>query len=397
MSQYLHMSDADVAVSFRTDLDIDQVAPIWLTLESQAKASFFLSWCWVGCWLRQTGLVPNLLIAERNGVVIGLALLQPGTCPSLPHWSGRYLTSSGDPAFDSVFVEYNGFLAAIDQGEAVGRAFQGFLAGRPRAGGWSRLHLPGVTDAMSALWLDSRFVVRSEISRAAPTILLHALRSSQTGYIDGLSRNCRYQIRRSMRLYRTDGPLTLEIAATLAEAGNFFDELRDLHQFSWRQRGQPGAFAIPFFERFHRALLEEAWPKGHIDLLRLRVGPTVIGCLYNFHYGGDAYAYQSGFRFDADPRRKPGLVMQAMATERYLGLGVARYRLLAGDSRTKTSLANAEDRLHWLVVRRPGWRAACEDGLERAGRRLSAIGRNQTVADRIADQTGNLVNIEPLH
>src|SRR5579863_3571931 len=84
-------------VSFRTDLTIDQVESLWRPLEDAARPSFFLSWSWVGCWLRQTGLPASLLLAHRNGNLVGLALLHA------KRGGGFHLTSSGKAAFDSIF------------------------------------------------------------------------------------------------------------------------------------------------------------------------------------------------------------------------------------------------------------------------------------------------------
>ncbi len=367
-------------VSFRTGLTIDQVAALWRPLEEAARPSFFLSWSWVGCWLRQTGLPANLLLAHRNGNLVGLALLHA------KRGGGFHLTSSGKAAFDSIFVEYNGFLAAPCHLPEVSLAFQAFLAGRR----WGSLHLPGVAEAMNGLRHSERFSV-TETIRPAPFVDLAELRRARRAYLESRSGNCRQQIRRSLRLFEGRGPVTLERASSLDEARQIFDQLKYLHQLSWRSRGRPGAFAVAFFERFHRALLDEAWPDNHIDLLRLRVGSTVVGCLYNFIEGGEVYAYQSGFTQDPDPRCKPGMVAHALAVEYYLGAGFDRYLLLAGDSRYKTSLSSGEDRLRWLVIRRAGWmtRAA------RAAR--SVFRRHQSIADGIADQAGDVVNIQSLH
>ena len=364
-------------VSFRTDLTIEQIEPLWLALEATAHASFFLSWRWVGTWLREAGLTPNLLMARRDGQLLGLALLQPRNGAAFPHLAGRYLTSSGDGDYDSVFAEYNDFLAEPAARAEVALSFKDFLArSEPRmqpGDGWSRLHLPGVSDNMRHLWTDSRFVVKTAISRPAPFIDFTRMREERIDYLTSRSANCRQQIKRSMRLFQAEGPLQLEEASTPDDAQSIFDELIHLHQGSWQARGKPGAFANPFFQRFHRTLLTEAWPSGAIQLFRLRAGPKTVGCLYNFLHDGNAYAYQSGFAHHDDARLKPGLVAHAMAAERYLVAGIHRYLLLAGDSRYKTSLATGADLLHWLVVRRTGLRATTEEWAETVGRRLPKL------------------------
>jgi CelD/BcsL family acetyltransferase involved in cellulose biosynthesis len=375
-----------VDVSFRTDLTVEQMAPSWQELESRAQQSFFLSWAWVGCWLRQTGARPNWLVATRGERLVGLALLQPGKSNTFPYLSGRYLTASGRPDFDSVFIEYNDLLAEPHERPAVRQAFRDFLslpqsAARP-FGGWSRLHLAGATDEMRASWTDERFVVRAETVRSAPFIELKDVRKSGTTYLGTRSANCRQQIRRSMRLFEIYGDLRLEEAHSIEEARSIFDDMKRMHQIGWQARGKPGAFAVPFFEQFHSALLEEAWPAGRIDLLRLRAGSKMIGCLYNFLFRGDAYAYQSGFVTASDPRQKPGLMMHAMAAERYASAGLDRYLLLAGESRYKTSLATGAEILHWLVIRKRGMRGMAEELAEKGGRKFTALTSSMAARQR---------------
>jgi CelD/BcsL family acetyltransferase involved in cellulose biosynthesis len=373
------MPRARLDVTFRQDLTVDEVGALWLALEETARPSFFLSWRWVGCWLRQTGLAPGLLVAHRDGKSVGLALLQSGAGAVFPHLPGRHLTSSGDSNFDSVFVEYNGFLAAPSDQAEVGLSFRDYLSPKSSGGDppprWSRIHLPGVSEEMLRLWSSGRFIVKTEASRPAPFVDLAELRRNRSNFLESRSANCRQQINRSKRLFQEQGPLQLEAATTLDQARAMFDELVLLHQRSWQARGKPGAFAIPFFKQFHRALLEGAWPTGQIELLRLRAGSSTVGCLYNFLYGGEIYAYQSGFQYDGDARHKPGLVTHAMAAERYLAAGHDRYLLLAGESRYKTSLATGADTLHWLVVRRIGFRAAAEEWVEMAGHKAVAASR----------------------
>lgn len=351
-------------VSLETSVKIADIAQLWREVAERAHPSFFLSWPWVGCWLSETGLEPNLLVARRDGAVIGLALLHRPASRHFWDLPSLHLTSAGGGAFDSLFIEYNGFLAANSDMAAVGASFVRFLThkGQRHAnGGWARLTLPGVDEPMRALLAESGLSLRNEACRASPLIDLAAIRRTGSNYLETRSSNCRQQIRRSIRLFEAAGSLHLAPAENLDEAMAILDELKELHQASWQDKGQDGAFASPFFERFHRRLVREAWPSGQIDLLRLCAGHRTIGCLYNFLHEGRAYAYQSGFDFTRDNRHKPGLVSHALAAQRYLDAGLDRYLLLAGDSRYKRSLATGSDTLHWLVAHRPGLPAITSD------------------------------------
>lgn len=350
-----------IAVAIEIAPPLERVAAFWQALAPRRPASFFLTWHWVGCWLRESGVSPILVRATRGDAPVGAAILcRPEDAAGSRLAPMLCLTSVGGGAIDSPFIEYNGFIAAADGTGEIERAIAARLLALPsltgRAGEppWTHLLLPGVDANMRALVAACGLRVRVLAERPSPFIDLAAMRRSGAAYLDTRSRNLRQQVRRSMRLFEGEGPLELTAAGTLGEAYAMFQELKALHQAQWTARGKPGAFAEPFFERFHRALIEDAWPAGKIDLLRLTAGARTLGCLYNFRHEGRAYAYQSGFAWDDDARRKPGLVAHTLAAQRYLAAGLDRYLLLAGEGRYKTSLATHADTLFWLEARRPG-------------------------------------------
>ncbi len=142
-------------------------------------------------------------------------------------------------------------------------------------------------------------------------------------------------------------------AATAAEAHDWLDELATLHQATWKARGHPGAFANPFFGRFHHVLIDRGMPRGEIDLLRVTAGSRVVGLLYNFRYRGQALAYQGGFDYaGAGRHQKPGLTCHHQAIRLATIDGLNRYDMLAGEDRYKRSLAGDATALHWLEVGR---------------------------------------------
>ena len=131
-----------------------------------------------------------------------------------------------------------------------------------------------------------------------------------------------------MRLYGPD--LALTRAATLAQAQDFFTEMVQVHQESWRRRRQPGAFSEEPMRRFHTALIARAWPRQETDLLRVAAAGRHVGTLYNLMRGGVVASYQSGFVPAEDARLKPGLVCHTLAIEHYAAQGALVYDLLGG-------------------------------------------------------------------
>jgi CelD/BcsL family acetyltransferase involved in cellulose biosynthesis len=306
----------------------------WRALEARADPSFFQSWTWVGCLAAERFADPVLLEARRDGRTVALALFGR---------RGRrlHLHETGDSGWDAVFIEHNGLLA--DPRDDAGTA-----AACLRALARSALVMSGVGDAMLAALRALPGAVRVLQTRPAPYVAFAAL--GDAAYPEALSANARYQIRRSDRSYERSGPLRLEAARSLAEAHAFLDALALLHQRSWTARGQPGAFANPRFHRFHHALLDRAFPRGEIELLRIAAGERVLGYLYNFVHRGDVLAYQSGFDLaGAGRHEKPGLTAHRLAIEAHRARGARSYDFLAGAARYKTTLANASRDLHWIA------------------------------------------------
>lgn len=338
--------------------DWDELGRKWRALEGQVELSFFQSWSWVGCLAGERYGDPWLAEALDEGEIASLALFNGRN-----GWFGDRLAlhESGEPGLDTPFIEHNGIVGPHAQ-TVLGAVLP---RGRPR-----RLRLGGIDERTLAAVRDVAPWVCLIHSREAPFTDL------TRDFLASRSANTRHQLRRSDRAY---GEVTVQRAADIGQAHDLLDEMSLLHQASWRARGQPGAFAEPFFGRFHRALIREAMPRGEIDLLRVTAAGGTIGVLYNLRFRGRALAYQSGFDYpSADGPRKPGLTCHHAAIRLSAVAGLQTYDFLAGDARYKRSLSDGSVRLHWaeagswldlpLAARRvaTAWRARLPAG--RVGR-----------------------------
>jgi CelD/BcsL family acetyltransferase involved in cellulose biosynthesis len=337
----------------------------WRALEATADSSFFQSWTWTGCLAAARFPDPVLLEARQDGTTVALALFNRRGRLRETLWLGE----TGDAAHDAPYIEYNGVLLArhapAGLGEACLRAARQLPVGRRRAWLPRRLILSGV-DAPGLAAAQAAGPVHVRRCQAAPWVELSTLRDAGA-FLDRLSANTRYQLRRSDRRYAAAGPLTIHRAADAAEAHAALDALAELHQAHWRSRGQPGAFARPFFARFHHTLIDRGFARDEIDLLRVAAGGTLVGVLYNFRYRGRMLAYQSGFAYAAAAQHeKPGLTCHHQAIRLALAGGCERYDLLAGDARYKRSLADQAGRLHWLEV-------GPRSGVARIAQKLTAL------------------------
>jgi len=177
-----------------------------------------------------------------------------------------------------------------------------------------------------------------------------------------------------MRLYEKMGPLTAEPARDGAEALLFLDGLKELHQRYWTSRGEPGAFAYPFFERFQKRLIQTCLPRGTVEIVRIAAGSHLIGYVYNFIYRGHVYAYQTGLSYADDSRLKPGLVSHCLCIDRHMQSGGRVYDFMAGEARYKANLGEPGPDMLYLLAERPTWPLQLERALHSMKRWLGSRG-----------------------
>jgi len=368
---------AGLRVTLEPVVDLASLEADWDALAALCEHSFFNSWAWIGCWLAclPAEIQPRVLRVEENGQLVGLGLLTPRKVRRHGVVRSRVLClhETGEPALDALRIEHNGLLLLRGREELLARAIVQFLDEDPA---WDECFLGGVAadnallQAAESVAVSARLVV--ECREPSLYVDLTRLRDEGCDYLARLSGNTRSQIRRSMREYESRGPLTITAAATVDEAETYLAELAQLHQQLWTSRGEPGAFAGEFFERFHRTLVRHCFATGGIQLLRAAAGDTTIGYLYNFVADGYVSFYQSGFAYEENPKLKPGLVSHTLAIELNRELGHATYDFLASDAQYKRSLATDARDMVWAVLQRPRLQFELERKLKTLKRQVAS-------------------------
>jgi len=354
-----------LSVTLERGVNLASLGEWWRELQERADCRVFLSWPWIGTWAELTAVAPQVLIARDGDRIMGLALLTPAEMRRHGWLSVRTLQlhATGDPAQDAITIEHNGMLVDRVVAATAPRLMLKHLL--TNGGDWEELHCPGVAPDFAEGLEGAE--VRSLAGSAQVDLM--ALRAAGISYLQQLSANTRQQIRRAMRRY---GELRLEAATDTEEALAWFAALGKLHQTHWTGRGKAGAFASPFWVRFHRMLIERYFSVGLVELVRITAGKAPIGYLYNLLWRGSVDSYQSGFLYTADARLKPGLVSHAMCIERHLAAGARRYDFLAGDARYKRSLGKPGPQLAHVVLQRPRFKFALERGLLRVKQALGS-------------------------
>lgn len=364
----------EIRVSLEPLADPAALERDWRDLQPQSDHSFFQSWTWIGCWLQMlpASIRPLLLCARRGTGLVGLGVFVPRR--TIRHGfvvsRGLHLHETGDAALDSLTIEHNGLLVAREGARAiVARCLEALVALER----FDEVHLPGVPFwylDLCARDLCARTSSHLEVNRTSPLHTVDLAKAAGSGYERLLSRNTRQQIRRALRL--CDG-LCYRLAEDTDQALAFLADLQRLHQACWTARGQPGAFANPFFTAFHRRLIRTALPRRQVELACISSEKGIIGYLYNLKNSRYIYSYQSGFHYPEDNRFKPGLVSHRLAIEHGLAAGDAVYDFLAGDDRYKRSLATDRGQLVWLTLQQPRLAFSLERGLRGVKRRVAGL------------------------
>lgn len=357
----------------------------WRRLEAVAGRSFFTSWHWIGTLLEAIPAAqrPNLLRGLKGGETAALALLGAATLRrryGLVRSRSLFVNETGDPQFDAVTIEHNGLLTAPAEQSAACEALVSWFA--RQAASADELHLGGAFCRFPQRAVSDCGLGRSEIAKPSFYVDLPALAQSEGDLGAVLSANARQQLRRAQRHFARSGALRLTRADSLPEAQAFFSSLKELHAAAWERRGRRHAFSAPFFERFHRLLIERASAAGAAQLWRASAGARILGYLYNFSFGDRVYAYQSGFAYD-EPRARPGAVAHALAIREAFRDGAAVYDFLAGSNRLKESFATHCEPMLWQTLQQPRLAFRLE-GLARRLKQAAAAGPGETPKKEVA-------------
>lgn len=363
-------------------------------MDASGEPSPFLTPSWMKTWVHRRGAVEarGLVWEDGNGTPVACALL-PSTVSRVAFVPVRqtFLNATGGL---SVASEHNTLLALPQYRAEAVRDLVRYLTD-PQA--TEEFLLEGASADSYRLFEEAwpeRLVecYRSE----SPYVDMATLRREGREYLSALSSNTRSQVRRSIRLYEEAfGAPRYERAENPAQRIAWLEELADQHERYWREKGDDGAFSEGRLD-FHRALVEATAAAGDddlsIELSRLTFGARTVGWLYHLLYRGRACFYQSAFRYDDDPRLKPGLVTHAFAVERFKDRGLDEYDFLGGERRPvryKRSLSTDRRTLVWARFRVPSAKMSALQVVRRARRRVSETGLlPDTEAGPPADDSG---------
>lgn len=349
--------------------NIEEIGVKWNELSSKTEHSFFLSWKWIGTWLKS---LPSdngvqFIVGEKNGrpVVMFCLGLVKGIQSKIIFANRGYLNSTGCSDLDNLTIEYNGLLIdPLSLGDLTA-CFSNTAFSHVDEFHFTNICSDQLDLLSQGLGRDATVHLSSDSSYY---IDLEKVRLHDGDLLPLVGANSRSKIRRSIKLYEQQGPVTVEAASSVSECQTMLQELAKLHNEKWALRGVKGAFEDEYFVDFHMDLIKNCFEKGQVNVLHIKTPLATIGYLYNFNYAGNVLFYQSGFNYEGSSKLKPGYVCHYLASRYYAELGANEYDFLKGSSQYKKSLATDERKMHTIKSQRKKLRFKMERAL-RAGKK----------------------------
>ena len=343
---------------------------IWQTLEAQFEdVPLMCSSVWTSTWIEQYGdLVPySFVVASRDQIPCGICLLTEG----VEQFDGPlpiktlHLGTAGEPAADSVCVEYNSLLIQPADQSVFMKALLELLSDHPT---WDSLNFDGFDSIELENW-DLSFPEISVRKIESRYFDLQLIRDEEREVISGFGYSTRKNLRKNMKTY---GNLTTEWAETIEQAESIFSDLVTLHQTRWQKEGQPGSYASERFTRFHEALIQKLIPTGQMGLFRVKIDDAVIGCVQVLIDRNRVLCYQGGSA-EYQGKLSPGVITDYLCIEECFQRGFDAYDFLAGNSHHKQKMSTHHSYLTWAQIQRPRWKFTALNALRKIKQTMNLI------------------------
>lgn len=329
--------------------DLEAIKTDWRKLEESADCSFFQSWGWIGTWLQKVvDTTPTEVIRVWDkrvlvamGILVSVTVRRGGVLVSR-----KVFLNEAPSEKRNMVIEYNGFLVKRGYEDTVYKDIIYHL--RYSNKDWDELYLGMIPQVVCDRFLDQmdeEFYLTLDREVTSWQFNSEGLAPGLEGIYASLSRNRRTQIKRAFRAYEQQGAISISEAETAEQAQQYFDGLKKYHTERWVAQGKKGSFANPVWECFHRALIEQRFENGEIQLLKIATPETTIGYIYNFLWRDRVYVLQTGFNMQAPKYAQPGYVSHIKAIIYNQEKGFNLYDLLSDDSGYKSILCNQTEKL----------------------------------------------------
>lgn len=310
---------------YRNASGFDTLASEWDDLLGRAiKAPIFMRHSYQRTWWQHLGNDDLVLVALRHdaGQLVGLA---PLFC-RVNEAGQRELTFVG-------CVDVSDYLDLVidqDYGPEVRQALLDCLAS-DQVPAWDRLYLcslphdSGTHTQLAEAARARGWQVEVRQQDVCPVI---TLADSWDGYLAGINKKQRHEIRRKMRRIETNAEVNWSVVDSEAGLTEAMDTFIDLHQKSTQDKKD---FWSEELIAFFRVIAVEMAQAGWLKLFFIEVNGVKAATLLCFDYDNELLIYNSGYDPDQFANLSPGNVLVSYTIQEAIKLGRRRYDFLRGD------------------------------------------------------------------
>jgi len=313
--------------------DIKKTELQWLELQGRSKSHFFLTWDWIGPWIKKTQGPFYIIKALRLGQVVALAFIfqKKRKILGLYSISQWWLNRTGDDKYDQTWIEYNDFLIDQTFESEVRSSLTEFISKQTL---WDEFVCGMMSSQLEKQFSSLSKRKRYMIEDMGYQVNLSEIHQSYMSEI--LSRNTRQKLNQTRRLLEHQGELEFRVLTTSKEKLQTLINIKRLHTKKWQASDTPSGFTNPLFV----GSLEEQLISEHCEISTLTLNGTFIGFLINYIYRGRVYFYLSALCDSFDGKIKLGMYLHSLAISHYKDADMEVYDFLAGKARYKQSLTN---------------------------------------------------------
>ncbi len=304
----------------------------WNALLAQsAKKSFFLTWEWQFHWWEfyQTIGVKKILhiivIRDVSGKIQAILPLYKAAVRSIFRRKLHLFYFIGSGHESSEYLD--ALILADHDPQIVDIALESL-----QQSGTHGLHFSDLRDDSFLVPVLQKWAAQKTIyaeKRDWKTCPFIPLQGDYDSFINSLSKNMRYNIRRRTRNLQKNHGVNFRLTETLAEAEQAVTILYDLHRKRWATREGASKFDDPQREKFHRHIAPVLLQSGYLRFFILEVDKQPVATLYCFSYGGHVYYYQAGMEPEME-KKSIGMVVMGKAIEASFDEGAHEYDFLRG-------------------------------------------------------------------
>lgn len=156
-----------------------------------------------------------------------------------------------------------------------------------------------------------------------------ALEGTYADYVQGLSKNLRYNLRRRTRQLFEKNNASFGYITEKSQVDQGIDELFELHEKRFETKEAESIFQADFRKTFHKKIAKHFLELGYLRLFRLRLEGKTLAVQYCFEYADTLYYFQAGM----DPawdKQSVGLVLMGKVIEYAYEKNLKIYDLMRG-------------------------------------------------------------------